>query len=114
MNKILDLVANIKGQLKESITTELTPEEINKVASIDKSLDDLTEQVTKLQKDYDDLKDSYIEEFGNGYSIPSPKNTQLMNLFRDITSKNGILNDNQKIFEYISEFPQRSRQSKLI
>ena len=69
MNKILDLVAQIKGQLKESITTELTPEEINKVALIDKSLDDLTEQVSKLQKDYDDLKtcfsylyDSYPNE----------------------------------------------------
>ena len=65
MNKILDLVANIKGQLKESITSELTQEEINKVANIDKSLDDLTEQVTKLQKDYDDLKDSYIEQVKN-------------------------------------------------
>lgn len=65
MNKILDLVAQIKGQLKESITTELTPEEINKVALIDKSLDDLTEQVSKLQKDYDDLKDTYIEQVKN-------------------------------------------------
>lgn len=65
MNKILDLVTQIKGQLKESITTELTPEEINKVALIDKSLDDLTEQVSKLQKDYDDLKDTYIEQVKN-------------------------------------------------
>lgn len=68
----------------------------------------------KLDEHFLGLKDIYIEKFGKDYSIPSPNNTQLMKVFRDMTSKKGILNDSQEIFEYISEFPQKSRQSKLI
>ena len=68
----------------------------------------------KLDEHFPGLKKRYIYEFGNSYSIPSPKNKELMEIFRDITSQNGILNDNNEIFEYLSEFPQKSHQSKLI
>ena len=68
----------------------------------------------KLDEHFPGLKKRYIDEFGNSYSIPSPKNKELMEIFRDITSQNGILNDNNEIFEYLSEFPQKSHQSKLI
>lgn len=68
----------------------------------------------KLDENFPGLKNRYIEEFGNSYSIPSANNDKLMNVFRKITSKNGILNDNDEIFDYLSRFPQKSRQSKLI
>lgn len=68
----------------------------------------------KLDEHFPGLKKRYINEFGNSYAIPSPKNAELMEIFRDITSKNGIMTDNSEIFKYLSEFPQKSRQSKLI
>lgn len=68
----------------------------------------------KLDEHFPGLKKRYITEFGNSYAIPSPKNAELMEIFRDITSKNGIMTDNSEIFKYLSEFPQKSRQSKLI
>ena len=68
----------------------------------------------KLDEHFPGLKKRYIDEFGNSYSIPSPKNNELMEIFRDVTAQNGILSDNNEIFKYISEFPQKSHQSKLI
>lgn len=68
----------------------------------------------KLDEHFPGLKKRYIDEFCNSYSIPSPKNNELMEIFRDVTAQNGILNDNNEIFKYLSEFPQKSHQSKLI
>ena len=68
----------------------------------------------KLDKHFPNLKEKYIEEFGNDYVIPSPENDELMRIFKKRTSKNNILNDNDEIFRYLHEFPQKSLQSKLI
>lgn len=68
----------------------------------------------KLDEYFPGLKDKYINEFGNDYSIPSPNNKQLMSIFYEKTNKHGILNKHDEIFEYISYFPQKSVQSKLI
>ena len=67
-----------------------------------------------LDVNFPGLKDRYIEEFGDSYSIPSPKNDELMEIFRQKTSKNNILNRPQEIFEYLHDFPQKSYQTKLI
>ena len=40
----------------------------------------------KLDVNFPGLKDRYIEEFGDSYSIPSPKNDELMEIFRQKTS----------------------------
>ena len=53
-------------------------------------------------------------EYGDNYGVGSPINKELMDIFYKRTSKAGILNDNQKIFSYLNEFPQKSYQSKLI
>lgn len=68
----------------------------------------------KLDENFQGLKEKYVKEFGNNYVLPSPNNNRLMKLFKKRTSENGILNDNGKIFEYLSEFPQKTVQSKLI
>ena len=68
----------------------------------------------KLDEHFPGLKEKYVEKFGNNYVLPSPNNYKLMNIFRKRTSKNGILNDNDEIFKYLAEFPQKTVQSKLI
>ena len=68
----------------------------------------------KLDEHFPGLKKRYIDEFGNDYSVPSPRNAELMKIFNQVTSQNGILNKFGDIFEYLHKFPQKSRQSRLI
>jgi DNA repair photolyase len=68
----------------------------------------------KLDENFPGLKEKYVKKFGNNYVLPSPNNNRLMDIFRRKTSEHGILTDNEKIFEYLSEFPQTTIQSKLI
>ena len=67
-----------------------------------------------LDKHFPGLKETYIEEFGNDYEIPSPNNAQLMRIFKRRTRKHGILNEVGEIFRYLHDFPSKSVQSKLI
>ncbi len=68
----------------------------------------------KLDESFPGLKERYIERFGNDYVLPSPNNAGLMDIFKRRTSQNNILTDNEKIFEYLADFPQTTVQSKLI
>ena len=68
----------------------------------------------KLDEHFPGLKDRYIREFGDSYSIPSPDEKELMDFFKRKTEDNGILNDTNEIFRYLAEFPQGSVQTKLI
>ena len=67
-----------------------------------------------LDKNFPDLKEKYINEFGNNYSLASPDNSKLMRLFKKRTQKHNILNNHEEIFRYLAEFPQNTFQSKLI
>ncbi|MER2014098.1 MAG: radical SAM protein [Methanobrevibacter sp.] len=69
---------------------------------------------SKLDEHFPGLKDRYIREFGDSYSLPSPNDKILMKLFRTRTRENGILNNFNEIFRYLHEFPQSSYQTKLI
>ena len=69
---------------------------------------------SKLDEHFPGLKDRYIQEFGDSYSLPSPNDKHLMKLFRTRTRENGILNNFNEIFRYLHEFPQSSYQTKLI
>ena len=69
---------------------------------------------SKLDEHFPGLKDRYIQEFGDSYSLPSPNDKSLMKLFRTRTRENGILNNFNEIFRYLHEFPQSSYQTKLI
>ncbi|WP_407453055.1 SPL family radical SAM protein [Methanobrevibacter sp.] len=68
----------------------------------------------KLDEHFPGLKDKYIKEFGDSYSIPSPNEKELMEIFKRKTEENGILNDTYEIMDYLASFPQNSIQSKLI
>ena len=69
---------------------------------------------SKLDEHFPGLKDKYIQEFGDSYSVPSPNDKHLMKIFRTRTWENGILNSFNEIFRYLHEFPQSSYQTKLI
>ncbi|WP_405289630.1 radical SAM protein [Methanobrevibacter sp.] len=69
---------------------------------------------SKLDEHFPGLKEKYIEEYGNDYSIPSPNNDKLMGIFKKRTSEAGILNNSYDVFKYLQEFPQDSYQTKLI
>ena len=63
--KIEQMMSKIKAQLKESITSDSSIDEVNKIGAIDKTLDGIMEEVSKLEEEYNSLKDSYIEQVKN-------------------------------------------------
>lgn len=69
---------------------------------------------SKLDEHFEGLKEKYIRQYGDSYSIPSPNNRKLMDIFKKRTSEEGILNSFNEIFPYLHEFPQSSYQTKLI
>jgi DNA repair photolyase len=66
-----------------------------------------------LDKHFAGLKEKYIAEFGNDYTLPSPNNQKLMSIFKSRTSKAGILNNWNEIYDFLVDFPQDSVQTKL-
>ncbi|MBQ2635972.1 MAG: radical SAM protein [Methanobrevibacter sp.] len=68
---------------------------------------------SKLDEHFPGLKQRYIREFGNAYSIASPNNVELMKLFEEKTSQNNILNNPDDVFDYLRHFPQKTIQTKL-
>ena len=69
---------------------------------------------SKLDEHFPGLKERYIEEFGDAYSIPSPNERELMRIFKARTRENGILNNFNDVFGFLCDFPQKSYQTKLI
>ena len=70
----------------------------------------------KLDEHFPGMRKRYVKEFGNAYSIPSPKSDELMRIFHDRTGSHGIMNSPDEIFEYLNEFPEResTTQSTLL
>ena len=68
----------------------------------------------KLDEYFPNLKEKYVKEFGDKYKIASPNNNKLMSIFKKRTNDEGILNNYEEIFKYLSDFPLKSVQSKLI
>lgn len=58
----------------------------------------------QLDRLFPHLKEKYMREYGNQYVINSPDNKELMKLFHQKCSQNGIIHDNQQIFDYLNTF----------
>ena len=70
MTKYQELMGKTKAQLKDLITKESSQEEINKITSIDKTLDELQAENDKLLAENNSLKDSLIESVKNtGFKV---------------------------------------------
>ena len=67
-----------------------------------------------LDRHFPGLKEKYMKEFGNDYAVPSPNNQKLMEIFKNRTSKAGIMNNWNEIYDFLMEFPQDSVQTRLI
>ena len=67
----------------------------------------------KLDAHFPGLKERYIREFGYSYEVTSPRNAELMRLFRSICEKNGIMHNNDEIFAYLKKFEEKPSFTQL-
>lgn len=67
----------------------------------------------QLDKSFPGLKERYIREYGNQYVINSPKSADLMRFFHRTCEQNGIMHDNDLIFEYLSQFEEKNAPQQL-
>jgi len=67
----------------------------------------------QLDRLFPRLKEKYISTYGNQYVIESPKNRRLMELFYQKCDRNGIVRNNEKIFEYLHTFDEKCAAEQL-
>ena len=58
------------------------------------------------------LKEKYIQRYGNNYSVISPHNARLMNLFRTRCKENGIEYTPATIFSYLTAFEDQRKDAQ--
>lgn len=67
----------------------------------------------QLDRHFPGLKERYIREYGNAYSLESPNAGRLTPLFHKICEENHILHQNDAIFRYLNRFEEKSQQLSL-
>lgn len=68
---------------------------------------------SQLDRLFPHLKEKYIRTYGMQYQINSPRNDMLMKIFHQLCEDNGIVHDNDKIFEYLCSFEEKSQYVQL-
>ena len=67
----------------------------------------------QLDQHFPNLKEKYIKKYGNHYVIDSPDSKELMRLFHEKCEKNGIVHDNEQIFNYLNTFEEKQYGRQL-
>ena len=67
----------------------------------------------QLDRHFPMLKQRYIRNFGNQYVINSPHDAELMRLFHRTCEVNGILHNNDEIFDYLHRFEEKNAPQQL-
>jgi DNA repair photolyase len=67
----------------------------------------------KLDTHFPGLKKIYQKKYGKRYVIVSDKNKELMKIFYNTCKENNIESDYKKIFDYLSYFPEKTKQLTL-
>lgn len=67
----------------------------------------------QLDKMFPNMKEKYIQTYGNQYIIDSPSNDSLMKLFHQTCSENGIVHNNEQIFQYLHTFEEKQEARQL-
>lgn len=67
----------------------------------------------QLDKSFPNLKQRYIREFKNQYVVNSPRNSELMKQFHRACEANGIMHNNDIIFEYLHKFEDKNNARQL-
>lgn len=68
----------------------------------------------QLDKSFPGLKERYIDEYGDSYFIHSKDDRRLRRILRNRCDEHGIMHNQDEIFSYLHEFPEKSVQSKLL
>ena len=55
-----------------------------------------------LDKHFPGVKNKYIRTYGNAYDIPSPNNEKLLEIFKEVCVKNGMMYQIKECFQYLS------------
>ena len=66
-----------------------------------------------LDKKFPKLKERYIREYGNNYVVNSVNNKKLMGGFHEFCERNGIVHDNDAIFNYLNLFEGKDISKQL-
>ncbi len=67
----------------------------------------------QLDRLFPGLKEKYIRMYGNQYIVGSPENDRLMKLFTRKCSENGIVHNNEQIFQYLHTFEEKNPAEQL-
>ncbi len=67
----------------------------------------------QLDRLFPGLKEKYIRMYGNQYIVGSPENDRLMKLFTQKCSENGIVHNNEQIFQYLHTFEEKNAAEQL-
>jgi len=67
----------------------------------------------QLDRLFPHLKEKYRRTYGSQYEVTSPDNNRLMRLFHQRCSENGIVHNNDQIFEYLHRFEQKQTAAQL-
>lgn len=65
MTKFDELLGNIKSQLKSFVSNDMSPEQLNTIAEMDKALDQMNDSHNEVVGENTKLKDSLIESIKN-------------------------------------------------
>ena len=67
----------------------------------------------KLDELFPGMKEKYIKTYGLQYQLSSPRNDILMKLFHDLCEAHGIVHNNDRIFEYLRTFEDKTGGNQL-
>lgn len=67
----------------------------------------------QLDKLFPGLKEKYINIYGNNYFVNSFNNKQLMKLFHKKCERNGIIHNNQKIFDFLNKYEEKTEIEQI-
>ena len=68
---------------------------------------------SQLDKKFPKLKERYIRGYGNNYVANSVNNKKLMGVFHEFCERNGIVHDNEVIFNYLNLFEGKNISKQL-
>ena len=67
----------------------------------------------QLDKYFPAMKEQYMRVFGDRYVVESPNNSVLMKLFHKKCEENGIVHNNDHIFNYLNTFEEKEENLQL-
>lgn len=67
----------------------------------------------QLDRLFPGLKEKYMQWYGDRYEIGSPDSGRLMEMFHRVCEENGIMHDNDEIFDYLNKFEEKGGGEQL-